>query len=141
MIVVAAIDGVALVHHLGVHGLAIGGDPDAVPTTGHVLEPTGGERHDHLLVAVVGIVTLGWTATVLALLEAVERQDGLGGRGNRRRAVVLRVSLAILATVGVIALLTVARFSWKIAARTADAETRAKRGRDVGGGEHHQEED
>ena len=126
VVFVAAIDGVALVHHLGIHGLAIGGDLDAVPATGHVLEPAGGERNDHLLIAVVGIVTLGRTAAVLALLKAVERQDGLGGRGDRRRAVVLRVPLAILATVRVVALLTVARLSWKVATCTADTETRAE---------------
>jgi len=126
VVLVAAIDGVALVHHLGIHGVAIGGDLDAVPATGHVLEPAGGERDYHLLVAMVGVVTLRRTAAVLALLKAVERQDGLGGRGDRRRAVVLRVPLAILATVRVVALLTVARLSWKVATCTADTETRAE---------------
>jgi hypothetical protein len=38
--VVAAVHGVALVHHLGVHGIAVGGgDLDAVAAARHVAEP------------------------------------------------------------------------------------------------------
>jgi hypothetical protein len=81
----------------------------------HVLEPAGGECDDQLLVAVVGFVTLRRTTTILALLKAVECQDGLGSRSDRRRAVVLWVSLTVLTAVWVITLLAVAGLAWEVA--------------------------
>ena len=39
MLVVADVHGVALVHHLGVHGVAVGRDLDAVASARHVAEP------------------------------------------------------------------------------------------------------
>ena len=138
VLVVAAVHGVALVHHLGVHRVAIRRDLDAVAAARHVAEPPCGERHHLLLVAVVGVVALRRAAAVLALLEAVERQHGLGARGHRRRAPVLRVHLAVLAAVRVVALLAVAGPAGEVPAGAAHAE--AEGGRRVGGGERDQEE-
>ena len=122
VLVVAAVHRVALVHHLGVHGVAIRRDLDAVAAARHVAEPPCGERHHLLLVAVVGVVALRRAAAVLALLEAVERQHALGARGHRRRAPVLRVLLAVLAAVRVVALLAVAGPAREVAAGAAHAK-------------------
>jgi hypothetical protein len=143
VLVVAAVHGVALVHHLGVHGVAVGGaDLDPVAAARHVAEPARGERHHLLLVAVVRVVALRGAAAVLALLEAVERQHGPGARRDRRRAAVLRVHLAVLAAVRVVALLAVAGAAREVPAGAARAEAgaRAERGRRVGCGERDQEE-
>jgi len=137
VLVVTAVHGVALVHHLGVHRVAVGANLDAVPTTRQFAEPPRGERHHLLLVAVVRVVALRWAAAVLALLEAVERQHGLGARRHRRRAAVLRVHLAVLTAVRVIALLAVAGAAREVpaGAARAEADARAKGGDQLGGGE------
>jgi hypothetical protein len=142
VLVVAAVHGVALVHHLGVHGVAVGADLDSVPAARHVAEPPRGERHHLLRVAVVRVVALRGAAAVLALLEAVQRQHGLGARRHRRRAAVLRVHLAVLAAVRVVALLAVAGAAREVSAGAARAEAGAgaEGGRRVGGGERDQEE-
>jgi hypothetical protein len=109
--IVTTIHVITLVHHLCIHGVAVGSDLDAVSTTGHVLESAGGESNDHLLIVVESVVTFRGTTTVLALLKVVECQDGFGARCHRRRATVLWVSLTILATVWVVTSLAVARLS------------------------------
>ncbi|KAF8765567.1 hypothetical protein HU200_008418 [Digitaria exilis] len=94
---VAAMQGVALVHDLGEHGPAIAVDPDVPVAALALVVPPRGERHDALRVPVVLAVALRRVAAVSALAEVVERHDGLGVLGDRRRATVREVEVPGLA--------------------------------------------
>jgi len=124
VLVIASVHRVALVDDLGHHGAPVaGGDTDLLATPFRAVEPQppGGQR-DHLLaVVVVAVVALGRAAAVLALLEAVHRQDRrrLGGHGGR--APELRVAFARAAAVGAVKLLAVSGLAVEDAAGFAGA--------------------
>ncbi|XBJ24216.1 hypothetical protein VPH35_002151 [Triticum aestivum] len=76
----AAVVGVALVHHLGLHGapVVLAGDADHLAAPASARVPARRQRHDHVAVAVVLAVALRRPAAVLALLEAVHRHHAWG---------------------------------------------------------------
>ncbi|XBJ09293.1 hypothetical protein VPH35_014389 [Triticum aestivum] len=76
----AAVVGVALVHHLGLHGapVMLAGDVDHLAAPASARVPPRRQRHDHVLVAVELAVALRRRAALLALLEAVHRHHAWG---------------------------------------------------------------
>jgi len=90
---------VALVHDLSEHGSALGADPYVLAAAPAISVPSRGERHHVLCVQVVLVVAFQRVAAVAALLKVVERHDGPGARGDRRRALERRVEVPGLAAI------------------------------------------
>ncbi|CAL9052905.1 unnamed protein product, partial [Musa banksii] len=107
VLLVTAVQGIALVHHLGQHGLAIGVDLYVLRTAAAAVVPSGGERDDELVVAVVASVALGRPTAVSTFSEAVDGHVRLRFPRHRRRAAVGVVHLAVHAAVGVVVGVTV----------------------------------
>lgn len=96
MLLIAAMHGVALIHHLSSHTLPIASSyTDHLPTPATAGIPSGWESNNTFSVIVVLFVALRSTTTITALAEIVVCKTGMCGGGDRGRASVCGVGMTL----------------------------------------------
>ena len=126
VLIVAAVERVALVYDHGRHGPAVARpDHDAILAPLPFVEPPRGQRHHRHVVVEERAGAAGRAAAVSALREAVERQRAAGAGRHRRGARERRVALPTLAAHGVVIRVAAAGLAADGAVGLAGLEERA----------------